>query len=136
MAYRMFHKKADGSSTYKRKCVQDTDEDKMVPNYSHTSGVIMGPDRGKKQVSYNFGGGTNPSKAKREAEIRRDLEIQRQESIRTNGMSKGGTMRKVASIPPELYYSEKFEKGAGCFSDPKDIKKFCQENDLITVPKW
>lgn len=83
----------------------------------------------QRKVGYNFGpkyGGTLSRKDSVD-DINRGLNGLRSEYRSTGGMSKGGTRKHVASIPEELYYSEKAEKGPGCFSEPGSLMKFADK---------
>jgi len=135
VAYRVRHTKRNGNIEYKRVDGEQEQVADITPNYQSTLGVIC-RDAVSKNVAYNFMGGENPSASAREAQIRKDLNRQRKECAETNGMSKGRTMRKVASIPAEYYWQHKIQNGPESLREKNDIKKFCRDNDFLTVPKW
>lgn len=130
MAYRIKHTTAAGTE-YTH--VDGDTERAFVPRYEGTRGVIVRAS-GERKVGYNFRAGRK-SKHAREAEIRSGLDEHRKEYTHTRGMSRGKTMKHVASIPPELWWSEKAERGPTALRDPKELKRFCADWNL-NVSRW
>ncbi len=130
MAYRVTHLKKNGD--LERKRIDGDTESAYVLHYEGTRGVIVAQPRDRK-VGYNFD--KSMSKQVREGKIRDHLTELRKGYADTRGFSKRGTMKHVASIPPEFWWSEKAEKGPNALRDPKELKRFCQENDFC-VSKW
>lgn len=137
MAYRMRHQKRNGDVS-----VSIVAGDTETPLYSRRQlhdglqrsfGIVCKGGPRKKRVGYNFH--PSMSAAKRNAEIKADLDRQRSECTSTKGWTKKKTMKKVASIPAELYWSHVAENGPGVFSDRKELKRFCHEWQL-NVSKW
>jgi len=135
MGYVTHHLKSDGKteSTYQKDGEKyDLGSTDYVPN------VIAQPSetRGKKEVKFNFDEASGFSKTACEDKIRTHLRREKAQCLANNGMSKGGTMRKVATIPAEYWWAEKFEKGPEALRRPKELKKFCVDNNFNTVSKW
>ena len=127
--YKVVHHKSDGTTEFSS--VGAGSDGRIITKDTDGSFAAIHVKSGtpERKVGYNFGeqyGGTN-SKAEREGHIRDGLNRLRAEYRSTGGMSKDGTRKHVASIPEELWYSEKAEKGADCFNTPEKIKKFCSE---------
>ena len=125
MAYRMIHHKPNGDVEMKR--VDGKSESTFVRKWEGTRGVIV-KDSTKRQVAYNLTGG---SKQKREAQIKKHLERTRKAYVDTKGFSKGKTMKHVASIPAEYWWSEKGERGPEALRDPKELMKFARDWDCM-----
>ena len=130
MAYRMTTHKKDG--TIERKRVDGNSVSTFVQKHEGTRGVIVKGSK-KREVFHNF----HPSLSKqvREAELRQDLDEHRKEYTHTKGMSKSGTMKHVASIPPEIWWSERAERGYDGMRGHKNIKAICDKWG-VNVSKW
>jgi hypothetical protein len=127
--FKVICRKADGSTEFSD-VGADGDRTIITKDQEGSFGaVISKAGKTRRKVAYNFGdkyGGTL-SKQKREADINNGLNRLRAEYRSTGGMNKSGTMKHVASIPEELWYSHKAENGADVFSDPKEVKRFASE---------
>lgn len=132
IGYKVIHRKADGT-TERTKVGADGTKTSFIEEPCSTAAAVHSKSGTvQRKVGYNFGekyGGTN-SKHDREADINRGLNRLRSEYRSTGGMSKDGTRKHIASIPEELWYSEKAEKGPDCFNTPEKIKKFVSEWNL------
>lgn len=127
MAYRINHRKANGDTEYTR--VDGDTSEVIVRRYEGTRGVIV--KQGKVEVyGYNFRKGKK-SKYLREREIRENLNELRNEYTHSRGFSRGRTMKHVARIPAELYWCEKANRGPQALRDPKELRRFCIDNDLM-----
>jgi len=129
MGYRMTVHKKDGT-------VEQSENGKAVkalsPLVEGTSGVVV-KDYSKRQVFHNL----HPSLSKqvREQEIGDDLRSLRKEYTHSKGMSKKGTMKHVARIPAEIYWSERAERGYDNMRGPKNLKAICDKWNL-NVSHW
>jgi len=130
--YKVIHRKADGTTEF-TKVGADGEKSSFIKEPGSTAAAVHSKSGTvQRKVGYNFGekyGGTN-SKKEREDNIRAGLNHLRSEYRSTGGMSKDGTRKHIASIPEELWYSEKAEKGPDCFNTPEKIKKFVSEWNL------
>ena len=133
MGYKMVVKKADGSTEVTS---YDPNGDRRIitKETDGSYGAILAK-KGKKprKVAYNFGpmfGGTL-SKKDRVDEINRGLGRLRAAYRSTGGMSKAGTSRHKASIPPEIYYSAIAEDGPDSVRDPKYMEKLISDHGLV-----
>jgi hypothetical protein len=132
MAYKMRVRKKDGSF---EGYYMDGDTRRSLseaPQVARAGGVIVKTPHDSVTL-YNF----HPSRSKaiREKQIRDGLNAERAAYTSSRGFSKGKTMKKVASIPPEYFWGEKMERGPEALRDPKDIKKFCDKHQF-NVSKW
>jgi len=127
--YRVIHRKADGTTEHSR-VGADGKKSTYIQEVSSTAAAVHSKSGTvQRKVGYNFGdkyGGTLDKKT-REDDINRGLNSLRSQYRSTGGMSKDGTRKHVASIPEELYYSEKAEKGPDCFSEPGSLMKFADK---------
>uniref|UniRef100_A0A6H1ZF59 Uncharacterized protein n=2 Tax=viral metagenome TaxID=1070528 RepID=A0A6H1ZF59_9ZZZZ len=118
MGYRMTVKHRDG--TVERTRHWDGRAALLVSNSDRACGVVV-KDHTMRKVGYNFSEkiyGRKMSKYQREELIRRQLEAERNDPGK--GWSRGRTMKKIGSIPPEIWYSELAEGGPEALRDPKD----------------
>jgi len=127
--YKVVHRKADGTKEFTQ-VGGDGERSTYIQKPTSTAAAIHSKSGVvQRKVGYNFGdkyGGTLDKKT-REDDINRGLNSLRSQYRSTGGMSKDGTRKHVASIPEELYYSEKAEKGPDCFSEPGSLMRFADK---------
>lgn len=130
MAYRITHHKADG--TTQRTRVDGKSVSTFAPQIEGTRGVVV-KDSGQRFAAMNL----HPSKSKyrRTRQIAAHLDDLRKDYTSTRGFSRYKTMKHVASIPPEYWYTEKWERGPNALRDPKELRKYCRDNGF-NVSKW
>jgi hypothetical protein len=133
MGYVLKHHRRDGSCEI---TVDDCKGNRQT--FETTQPVAISNRFGKKskptrKVSYNFRrkfSGKPNSAAARNAEIRSELEGLRNSYTSNKGMTKGGTMKHVARIPPEIWYSEVAENGPGLANDKSRMMKVVDDFQL------
>lgn len=131
MAYRMRHRKADGTTTVTR-VDGDIASSCTVDNFARAVGVIVKEGRAR-WAGMNL----HPSKSKtvREQEIGGQLNALRNQYTHTRGWSPKKTMKHVASIPAEHWWTMKYERGPEALRDQKELRRYCTENGF-NVSKW
>ncbi len=125
MAYSIRARKADGTRVTER-VASDGSRCIITRKPSGAAGIIVRNAKGRREVGYNFSGkidGVQVSKQEREAQIREGLRDLREDYKHTRGMSKGGTRKHLASIPPEIWYGICAEDGPEAVQDRKYMMK-------------
>ncbi len=125
MPYTIRARKADGSRVTER-VASDGSRTIITRTASGGGGITVRNARGRRRVGYNFSGvidGVQVSKQEREAQIREGLRDLRRDYKHSRGMSKGGTRKHIASIPPEIWYGEAVENGPEAVQDRKHMMK-------------
>lgn len=131
MAYRINHHKADGTTTRTR-VDGDVASSCTTQDCARFGGVIV-KGSGKKFAGMNL----HPSLSKqvREQEIGGQLNALRKEYTNSKGWTPKKTMKHVASIPAEHWWTMKYERGPEALRDTKELKRYCRDNGF-NVSDW
>lgn len=128
VAYRVTTHKANGDVEMKR--IDGNSVTTFQRKWEGVRGVIVKTPKSRK-VGFNL----HPSGSRydRVREVREGLEKTRRAYVNSNGFSQKKTMRHIASIPAEEWWSEKAESGPTALRDPKDLTKWCFEKGFNVV---
>ena len=126
MAYKLRHRKKDGGVR-----LEINDADGKVVLDQDVKGALKGLRHVPKQAAYNFSRIDNNGKllsAKaRMDQIRDNLSLLRKHYNTTKGWTRGRTMKHVARIPAEIFWSEAAEKGPNWARDRGAVMKLADE---------